>query len=179
MKKLMIAACAVAIASVVNAAAVSWEATVMESNADWNSPVGSVVFATGDQSWTAAFAESLAVVNITGDTTGIFATGTDWTATITADLLNVDGDGNYTPGGTFTKTYAFTMPALTGDPTLDAGTLGGLNDAISLALMDANLGTLPLASDAAAQGWAAVPEPTSGLLLLLGVAGLALKRKRA
>ena len=28
-------------------------------------------------------------------------------------------------------------------------------------------------------GWTAVPEPTSGLLLLLGVAGLALKRKRA
>ena len=27
--------------------------------------------------------------------------------------------------------------------------------------------------------WAAAPEPTSGLLLLLGVAGLALKRKRA
>ena len=31
----------------------------------------------------------------------------------------------------------------------------------------------------AAGSWAAVPEPTSGLLLLLGVAGLALKRKRA
>ena len=28
-------------------------------------------------------------------------------------------------------------------------------------------------------GWYAVPEPTSGLLLLLGMAGLALKRKRA
>ena len=28
-------------------------------------------------------------------------------------------------------------------------------------------------------GWAAAPEPTSGLLLLLGMAGLALKRKRA
>ena len=27
--------------------------------------------------------------------------------------------------------------------------------------------------------WSAVPEPTSGLLMLLGVAGLALKRKRA
>ena len=34
----------------------------------------------------------------------------------------------------------------------------------------------------AGAGWyqaAAVPEPTSGLLILLGVAGLALKRKRA
>ena len=30
-----------------------------------------------------------------------------------------------------------------------------------------------------ANGWAAAPEPTSGLLLLLGMAGLALKRKRA
>ena len=30
-----------------------------------------------------------------------------------------------------------------------------------------------------ATAWTAVPEPTSGLLLLLGMAGLALKRKRA
>ena len=31
----------------------------------------------------------------------------------------------------------------------------------------------------AGSNWQAIPEPTSGLLLLLGVAGLALKRKRA
>lgn len=30
-----------------------------------------------------------------------------------------------------------------------------------------------------ASNWAAVPEPTSGLLVLLGISGLALKRKRA
>ena len=37
-------------------------------------------------------------------------------------------------------------------------------------------GTLAFASSGT---WTAVPEPTSGLLLLLGMAGLALKRKRA
>lgn len=39
-----------------------------------------------------------------------------------------------------------------------------------------------MASDYAASNWheaTAVPEPTSGLLMLLGLAGLALKRKRA
>ena len=42
----------------------------------------------------------------------------------------------------------------------------------------ANMGT-NLGGNGAAITWQAVPEPTSGLLLLLGVAGLALRRKRA
>ena len=35
------------------------------------------------------------------------------------------------------------------------------------------------ATGTATGGWTAVPEPTSGLLMLLGMAGLALRRKRA
>ena len=46
-----------------------------------------------------------------------------------------------------------------------------------------NLGTVFLgegtASGTATGGWQAVPEPTSGLLMLVGLACLALKRKRA
>ena len=41
----------------------------------------------------------------------------------------------------------------------------------------ANFTNLGVVSTTGTQ-WSAVPEPTSGLLLLLGVAGLALKRKR-
>ena len=52
--------------------------------------------------------------------------------------------------------------------TAGDGTLSGLDT------FDATYGTF------GASGWTgAVPEPTSGLLLLLGVAGLALRRKRA
>ena len=40
-------------------------------------------------------------------------------------------------------------------------------------------GGLATATVGGVRNWQAVPEPTSGLLLLLGVAGLALKRKRA
>ena len=36
-----------------------------------------------------------------------------------------------------------------------------------------------LSSSAVASNWTAVPEPTSGLLMLLGMAGLALRRRRA
>jgi len=57
----------------------------------------------------------------------------------------------------------------------------GDDEAMGVSFGAESLGANALTYNAtsAANGWAAVPEPTSGLLLLLGVAGLALKRKRA
>ena len=59
--------------------------------------------------------------------------------------------------------------------------LSGTDEALGVSFSAANFGENALTYNAtsAANGWAALPEPTSGLLLLLGVAGLALKRKRA
>ena len=52
------------------------------------------------------------------------------------------------------------------------------SDAISGTWDVPSLGDLNF-NTAVPAGWTVAPEPTSGLLLLLGVAGLALKRKRA
>ena len=51
-------------------------------------------------------------------------------------------------------------------------------DAMSVGVSTVAFGNQKNATQASG-AWAAVPEPTSGLMLLLGVAGLALKRKRA
>lgn len=54
----------------------------------------------------------------------------------------------------------------------------GTVDDLGSALSFSNLASAS-SSYATVGGWTAVPEPTSGLLMLLGMAGLALRRKRA
>ena len=77
--------------------------------------------------------------------------------------MTVDGQAYEMKIGDFTITSAADN---TGKDTFtwNAGTYGGLADT----------GTA-----GSGASWAAVPEPTSGLLLALGICGLALKRKRA
>ena len=62
-------------------------------------------------------------------------------------------------------------------PTMYSVIEGGVNGTKNIGNAG---GTYTFSFGADQQGdWQSVPEPTSGLLLLLGVAGLALKRKRA
>ena len=83
--------------------------------------------------------------------------GTTWKPVYHMTATYATADGTYTFDGTVTASAAI-------------GDLGTKN--ISTA---ANFGSIA--------GWSytpnAIPEPTSGLLMLLGVAGLALRRKRA
>ena len=109
------------------------------------------------------------------DTISEVAGGSDWTAVLTVGLS--DDGGSFT---TATKEYAWTMPVFKGggDPA-DSSALADVNGALFNAFTDPNAGALPTLADATAQGWTVAPEPTSGLLLLIGVAGLALRRRRA
>ncbi len=84
-------------------------------------------------------------------------------------------------------TYAFYMAILTDDglyisPTKSVAGLEGKDSAVSFsAKTSSQAAALDAADGYSAAGWytASVPEPTSGLLMLLGVAGLALRRRRA
>ena len=110
-------------------------------------------------------------------------------------------------GTEFTGTailHCVEFPSLTATGTVDGGELMGANlisddfvagntynfyftaedgagnsyQSETISALAYGVGTAPISFEGAGT-WTAAPEPTSGLLLLLGVAGLALKRKRA
>ena len=105
------------------------------------------------------------------------ATGTKTGALTSAATIKTTADVDDTVYGAIIYTYTDTT--LGKDfyiANIATGTVGAESG-----LTLANLGIYFLgdSTGTATGGWQAVPEPTSGLLLLLGVAGLALKRKRA
>ena len=192
MKKLMIACVAVAMAAVAQAASINWTISNIYSPADSTAKV-----AAGSMS-----AWLFVTANSTDVTTGIPVTSL-------AAVQTVLNSGNLTgladlAAAHASNTAAGTIGGATGLTGFSSGTL----TAFALVIDSTDLATANnyfLVSDGATkdavftsatgvkmfgwgdqtsytQGagkWAAVPEPTSGLLLLLGMAGLALKRKVA
>ena len=172
MKKLMIALAAVATAMFAQAASVSWSVDLGLQDANFTDVEGTVAFyLTSDLS--SPLASSPFDIQAGGSVSGT-VTGEDqksWTARITIT--------NFDEGGSFYTDYVFDMDTMAHPNYADANTyLVGLGAEVTSAFLKDY--SLDLTASAASQGFtAAVPEPTSGLLILLGMAELALKRKRA
>lgn len=185
MKKLMMAISAVAVAFGLNAATVDWKVAISGAS---SAPTYTAYLVNAD-AWDAATitAATFSDTSIVLDSTTFSTTGSGKGSAKTYTTL-----ANATTAGTRSVALADSIVSSTG--TLDvyyvlldtsknpneyytiADTLSGRLESASEAL-----GTHTTIANATLSSatWTAVPEPTSGLLMLLGVAGLALKRKRA
>ena len=172
MKKLMIALAIIAIAGMSQAAAFKWTTGAMYApNPDGSVSTTSAADATG--TWLATIslysdAEcKTAIAGLTGNT------GSDVNSMTSAI------QGTFA-GATFAfdnSTTYYAILELTYTSAAGAQTL--TTDVVSTKLKTTGNTTLSFATPISNATWSAVPEPTSGLLMLLGMAGLALKRKRA
>ena len=185
MKKLIIAVFAVAIAATVQASSIKWGGGIAQpNNTDELSANSVAVLLYSSSAMSAATTINGLTVGSTANNGGTVVS----TYTITA------GDAS---GWTFTTTYAGTSPdaengfyailiADAGDLSKASyqymGEVSGQTAVSAPATLYYNLdwsGANGLTAGGYNVAVGAVPEPTSGLLLLLGMAGLALKRKRA
>ena len=173
MKKMMVAAAIAMLGIAVQAATVNWSINAIQSSPD-NAVGAGWIVQVFDSSVTFDYAK-VASGDITAWINGsTVAAGATFRAAGTATMDN----------GTTKNVYAVIYDAT----SIDSAKNYIVSDVLSLTANAA--GSNVLASFGAMTGttssnkfqnssWTAVPEPTSGLLMLLGMAGLALRRRRA
>ncbi len=201
MKKLIVSTIAVALALVANAATVSWTITGVQDSSANKLTAGHtyMFFATSAAAAQTQIAAITALAGSGADSLTTAMSSAAWndtkkaTAAGTFSIGTSAAMGGYTlptnaslglSGGTTYFAYAviFDTETITdasnyivaqGTPTTSGFTTNGDTSSMNKSI---NIGSQ---SSATWYAVGSVPEPTSGLLMLLGVAGLALKRKRA
>ncbi len=170
MKKLIMCVAAVLSACALNAATVSWGMTDLVDD-NWDSLVGTITLASGSFTSTGTISGGEASGTFSGFDWGTdpFATGSAWT--MTAKVQDANGD-------MYEQVFNVTLGTITDDARNNDAAFYNLTTEVK----DSMLPNMTLdTTDLASSGWSksgGVPEPTSGLLLVLGGAMLALRRRR-
>ena len=184
MKKLMVAALAVAFAAVAQAASVTWGGTFSTPDVGDTLPAGTQFALVLSDS---AFAAPTTIEAFTvGTTVGNGAIVSTWTID-GAQSDNWEFTAEYTAAGDVNGYYAILTLNDAGDKAayMDMGSITGTTATSPMSYKVYNAGwtdesaTLTSGGYSISVGGEVIPEPTSGLLLLVGMAGLALRRRRA
>ena len=190
MKKLMIAATMALAAIGLNAATINWTATKgylydgVSANKITSGSAYLMVLTTGytQSDLVSAFNTAngdVATTVAAMTASGVLATGT---ATIEDNARIAEGVSSYNTTSDVTAYFVVfnndkMYVSVTGDALYDP-VMGAADLAFSSITASSKL-EFQASEGYSAAGWYAVPEPTSGLLMLLGMCGLALRRRRA
>jgi len=153
MKKLLVLAAVIVASVAANAASFKWTAA-------------NIYGSDGASKWTGT-------VNLYAVISGVDTLVDTATASSVGTVANKSFSSDALVGG---NSYDFYFVVEDGAKTFTSASVAALAQATSTS--NINFGNMQSATQNASN-WVAVPEPTSGLLMLLGMAGLALRRRRA
>ena len=188
MKKVMIALAAVAVGLMANAASYTWSTTGRLYDGSGNT--GSDYYVKGATAYlmfTSVVAQDALVESFLSDAATAQSTVTS--KKIASSAVDTEGKISSSASYDTTEEQEAYFVIFNGDKMYVSTTAGAAYDALSPTdIWPIFFGAQTSVSKAtfadstttfAGAGWYAVPEPTSGLLMLLGMAGLALRRRRA
>lgn len=187
MKKFMVAAFAVAFAAVAQAATINWGSAFATAD-------GGDTLSAGSQAVLIYSATAFTGAATTLDAMAIGGVTDNGGTVVDAYSLNADDldmwsfDKSYNVAAANANGYYAILMTDGVDPTkasyYDLGQVSGVDEKSGIQWIGVNAGWGDESGDWATSGGfnvavGNIPEPTSGLLLLIGMAGLALKRKQA